>query len=104
MVREISSEIDNVRQLLSGLSVEEKEAILAEQLRSRFACRRQSLPVESKAKVIGLAESGLTLVTGSLICLNSDVAIILNTSGFDPETVFQALADFCRRERDNNSP
>ncbi|BAY50650.1 hypothetical protein SAMD00079811_82810 (plasmid) [Scytonema sp. HK-05] len=27
MVREISSEIDNVRQLLSGLSVEEKEAI-----------------------------------------------------------------------------
>lgn len=96
MVREISSEIDNVRQLLSGLSVEEREAILALELRS--------LPVESKAKVIGLSESGLTLVTGSLICLNSDVAIILNTSGFDPETVFQALADFCRRERDNNSP
>jgi hypothetical protein len=96
MVREISSEIDNVRQLLSGLSVEEKEAILAEQLRS--------LPVESRAKVIGLAESGLTLVTGSLVSLNSDVAIILNTSEFDPETVFQALADFCRRERDNNSP
>ncbi len=96
MVREISSEIDNVRQLLSGLSVEEKEAILAEQQRS--------LPVESRAKVIGLAESGLTLVTGSLVSLNSDVAIILNTSEFDPETVFQALADFCRRERDNNSP
>jgi len=96
MVREISSEIDNVRQLLSGLSVEEKEAILAEQLRS--------LPVESRAKVIGLSESGLTLVTGSLVSLNSDVAIILNTSEFDPETVFQALADFCRRERDNNSP
>ena len=96
MVREISSEIDNVRQLLSDLSVEEKEAILAEQLRS--------LPVESKAKVIGLSESGLTLVTGSLVSLNSDVAIILNTSEFDPETVFQALADFCRRERDNNSP
>jgi hypothetical protein len=95
MVREISSEIDNVRQLLSGLSVEEKEAILAEQL--------LALPVESKAKVIGLAESGLTLVTGSLICLNSDVAIILNTSEFDPETVFQALADFCRSERDKNS-
>lgn len=96
MVREISSEIDNVRQLLSGLSVEEREAILALELRA--------LPVESKAKVIGLAESGLTLVTGSLVSLNSDVAIILNTSEFDPETVFQALADFCRRERDNNSP
>ncbi|WP_017313860.1 hypothetical protein [Mastigocladopsis repens] len=95
MVREISSEIDNVRQLLSGLSVEEREAILAEQLRS--------LPVESRAKVIGLAESGLTLVTGSLVSLNSDVAIILNTSEFDPETVFQALADFCRSERDKNS-
>jgi hypothetical protein len=96
MVREISSEIDNVRQLLSGLSVEEREAILALELRS--------LPVESRAKVIGLSESGLTLVTGSLVSLNSDVAIILNTSEFDPETVFQALADFCRRERDNNSP
>ena len=96
MVREISSEIDNVRQLLSGLSVEEREAILALEL--------LALPVESRAKVIGLSESGLTLVTGSLVSLNSDVAIILNTSGFDPETVFQALADFCRRERDNNSP
>ena len=95
MVREISSEIDNVRQLLSGLSVEEKEAILAEQL--------LALPVESRAKVIGLSESGLTLVTGSLVSLNSDVAIILNTSEFDPETVFQALADFCRSERDKNS-
>jgi hypothetical protein len=96
MVREISSEIDNVRQLLSGLSVEEREAILALEL--------LALPVESRAKVIGLSESGLTLVTGSLVSLNSDVAIILNTSEFDPETVFQALADFCRRERDNNSP
>jgi hypothetical protein len=84
---------DDVRRLLDGLSVEEKESLIAEQLRE--------LSADSKSKVLGLAESGLTVVTGSFVSLNSDVTInIQNTSGFDPEAVFKALADFRRSERE----
>jgi hypothetical protein len=84
---------DDVRRLLDELSVEEKESLIAEQLRE--------LSADSKSKVLGLAESGLTVVTGSFVSLNSDVTInIQNTSGFDPEAVFKALADFRRSERE----
>ncbi|BAZ71262.1 hypothetical protein NIES4106_60590 (plasmid) [Fischerella sp. NIES-4106] len=86
---------DDVRRYLSSLPLQEKEALLAEELRS--------LPAESRAKVLGLSNSGLTLVTGSITCLNSDVAIIQNTSAFDPETVFQSLADFWQSETNKNS-
>lgn len=87
--------LDDVRRVLSVLPVPEKEVLLAEQL--------QALPAESRAKVLGLSGSGLTVVAGSLICLNSGVAIIQNTSEFDPETVFQALADFMKSEKNQHS-
>ncbi len=84
--------VDDVRQLLNGLPLSEKETLLAEQLRK--------LSPESRAKILGLSESGLTVVTGSFVSLNSDVAInISNASGFDPETIFKALADFRKSER-----
>ncbi|MHC5762962.1 hypothetical protein [Nostoc sp.] len=86
--------LDDVRRLLSGLPLQEQEALLAEQLRS--------LPAESRAKVLGLSESGLAVVTGSLVSLNSDVAIVQNTSEFDPEILFKALADFRKSERNQH--
>ena len=83
--------LNNVRQLLSGLPLQEQEALLAEQL--------QALPYESRAKVLGLSGSGLIVIAGSLTYLNSDVAIVHRTSEFDPVTIFNALADFSKSER-----
>jgi hypothetical protein len=83
--------LDDVRQLVSGLPLQEQEALLAEQL--------QALPADSRAKVLGLSKSSLTVIAGSLTYLNSDVAIIHRASEFDPATVFNALADFSKSER-----
>lgn len=82
---------DEIRRLLNGLTPQQKEVILAEQI--------ADLPAESKARILGFSDSSLTLVTGSFVPLNSEVAVnIKNTSaGFEPETVFQALADFFRK-------
>jgi hypothetical protein len=89
--------LQDVRRLIDGLSAEDKEALLAEQLKQ--------LPADARSRVLGLSESGLTVVTGSFVSLNSDVAInIQNTSGgFDPEAVFRALADYRKSERSDNN-
>lgn len=84
--------LDEVKRLLDGLSQEEKETLLTEQMKK--------LSAESKARVLGLAESGLTVITGSFVSLNSDVSInIQNASGFDPETLFKALIDFRKSQK-----
>lgn len=87
--------LDEVKRLLDGLSQEEKEALLTEQMKK--------LSSESKARVLGLAESGLTVITGSFVSLNSDVSInIQNASGFDAEAVFKALVDFRKSQKDKS--
>jgi hypothetical protein len=86
--------VDDVRRMLDSLSQEQKEILLAEQMKK--------LSAESRAGVLGLSESGLTVVTGSFVSLNSDVAInIQNASGFDPETVFKALIDYRKANRES---
>jgi hypothetical protein len=85
---------NDVKKMLDSLTQEEKEALLAEQMKK--------LSAESRARVLGLSESGLTVVTGSFVSLNSDVAInIQNASGFDAETVFKALVEFRRSEKES---
>lgn len=84
---------NDIHRLLNGLTLQEKEALLAKQMRE--------LPAESRSRVLGLADSSLTMITGLFVSLNSDVAVnIQNASRFDPETVFQALADFWKSERE----
>ncbi|MBD2666689.1 hypothetical protein [Richelia sinica] len=86
----------DVRRMLEELSPQEREALLTEQIKN--------LSPETKLRVLGLSESGLTLVTGSFICLNSEVAInIQDTSGFDPEKILEALVDYRRAQREKNS-
>ncbi|MCC5670588.1 hypothetical protein LC653_44170 [Nostoc sp. CHAB 5784] len=86
--------LDEVKRLLDGLSQEEKETLLTEQMKK--------LSAESRARVLGLSESGLTVITGSFVSLNSDVSInIQNASGFDAEAVFKALIDFRRSEKES---
>lgn len=53
--------LENIREMLDGLSQEEKEALLSEQMKK--------LSAESRARVLGLSESGLTIVTGSFVSL-----------------------------------
>lgn len=85
--------LNDVGRMLDGLSTEEKEALLAEQMKK--------LSAESKAKVLGLSESGLTIVTGSFVSLNSDIAVnIQTTSGFEPEALLKALVEFRKAERE----
>lgn len=86
--------LDDVREMLDGLSKEEKEALLSEQMKK--------LSADAKARVLGLSESGLTIVTGSFVSLNSDVAInIQNASGFEPEALLKALVEFRKAERES---
>lgn len=82
----------DVRRMLEELSQEDREALLADQMKK--------LAPEAKLRVLGLAESGLTVVTGSFVSLNSEVAInIQNTSGFDPEKILEALVDYRRAQK-----
>lgn len=86
--------LDDVREMLDGLSREEKEALLSEQMKK--------LSAEARARVLGLSESGLTIVTGSFVSLNSDIAVnIHNASGFEPEALLKALVDFRKAERES---
>lgn len=86
--------LEDIRRMLEGLSQEEKEAMLAEQMKK--------LSSDAKARVIGLSESGLTIVTGSFISLNSDIVVnIQNASGFEPEALFKALVEFRKVERES---
>jgi hypothetical protein len=86
--------LEDVRRMLDSLSQEEREAILAEQMKN--------LSAESKARVLGLSESGLTIVTGTVVSLNSDITInIQNASGFKPEALLKALVDFRKAERES---
>ncbi|MBD2778642.1 hypothetical protein [Iningainema tapete] len=85
--------VEDIRRLLDSLTPQEREAILAQQIAELLA--------NSKAKVMELGDSNLTIVTGLFVPLNTDVAVnIQNASKFDPEIVLKALTDFRKSERD----
>lgn len=85
--------LEDVRRMLEELPQDQKEALLAEQI--------NKLSAQAKAKIMGLTDSGLTIVTGSFVNLNSDVAVnIQNASGFDIEQLFKAVIEY-RREQNN---
>ncbi|OCQ92274.1 hypothetical protein BCD64_00095 [Nostoc sp. MBR 210] len=87
---------EDVKEMLDGLSQQEKEAILAEQLKK--------LPHEAKLRVLGLSESGLTVITGSFVSLNSDIAInVQNSSNLDPVQLMNALAEYRKAQREKGT-
>lgn len=74
--------------LIDGLSSEDKE-----ELASRLF---KSLSIEARSRVMGFTDTGLTVVTGSFVSLNSDIAINVqnsNGSNFDVEAIFNALLE-----------
>lgn len=85
----------DIKRMLDELSKEDLEELI----RKKF----KSLDPEAKKRVLGLSESGLTVITGSFVSLNSEVAInFQNTSGFDPEALMKALAEFHKKGKSDS--
>ena len=81
--------VEELRRMIDGLTAEEKEE-LAGQLFKK-------LSAEARSRIIGLGDSGLTLVTGSFVTLNSEVAINIqnsNSENLDVEKIFTALVEW----------
>lgn len=81
-------DVEQLDRLIDGLSPEDKE-----ELAGRIF---KSLSAESRSRVLGLTDTGLTVVTGSFVSLNSDIAINIqnsNSSTLDVEAIFKALLD-----------
>jgi hypothetical protein len=81
--------VEELDRLINGLGSEEKE-----ELASRLF---KSLSTEARSRVLGLTDTGLTVVTGSFVSLNSDIAINIqnsNSSTIDVEAIFKALLEF----------
>jgi len=80
--------VDDIQRLILELPTDERDKMLAEVFRS--------LSPESRSRVLGLADSGLTVVTGSFVSLNSDVAVNIqnSNSSFDPQALIKALLDY----------
>jgi hypothetical protein len=70
--------------LIDGLDAADKEE-LAKRLLAK-------LDPEARSRAIGLG--GLTVVTGSFVSLNSDVAVNIQNSSFDPEAFVKALLEY----------
>jgi hypothetical protein len=80
--------VDELDRVIDGLSPEDKEDLAARLLKK--------LSPEARSRVLGLSDSGLTVVTGSFISLNSDIAINIqnsNSSTLDVEALFKALLE-----------
>lgn len=80
--------LKELERLIDGLSQEEKEELAAQLF--------QKLSPEARSRVLGLSDSSLTVVTGSFVSLNSDVAVNIQNSngGFDAESLIKALIDY----------
>jgi hypothetical protein len=81
--------VEELDRVIDGLSPEDKEELAAKLLKK--------LSPESRSRVLGLSDSGLTVVTGSFVALNSDIAINIqnstNNSSLDVEAIFKALLE-----------
>lgn len=80
--------VEELDRLINGLGSEEKE-----ELANRLF---KSLSTEARSRVLGLTDTGLTVVTGSFVSLNSDIAINIqnsNSSTIDVEAIFKALLE-----------
>lgn len=87
--------IPEIKRLIDGLTQEEQEKLAAQIF--------EKLSPEARSRVLGIAETSLTVVTGSFVSLNSDVAVNIqnSNSGFDAEALIKALIDY-RKTGDRN--
>lgn len=83
--------IEELDRLIDGLSDSDREELAARIFKK--------LSPEAKAKVMGLSDAGLTVITGSFVSLNSDIAVNIqnSNSAFDPEQLVKALIEFRKK-------
>jgi len=88
--------VEELLRMVDGLSAEEKEE-LAGQLFKK-------LSNDAKARVMGVSDTGLTVVTGSFVSLNADIAINIQNSGTNGinadqvESILKALIELKKKK------
>jgi hypothetical protein len=84
--------VEEILRLIAEIPLDQREKLLSNAIKS--------LPIESRSRVIGLSDSGLTVVTGSFVNLNSEVAVNIqnSNSSFDPQVIISALLDWKRSQ------
>jgi len=83
--------VEELDRLIEGLGAAEKEDLAARVLKK--------LSPEARSRVLGLSQSGLTVVTGSFVSLNSDIAVNIQNSSFNPEDLVKALLEYRKRSQ-----
>jgi hypothetical protein len=83
--------VEELDRLIEGLGADEKEELAARVLKK--------LSPEARSRVLGLSQSGLTVITGSFVSLNSDIAVNIQNSSFNPEDLVKALLDYRKRSQ-----
>jgi hypothetical protein len=81
-------DVKQLDRLIDGLSAEDKEELAT--------LLFKKLDSQTRSRVIGLSDSGLTVVTGSFVSLNSEIAVNIqnsNSSNLDVEALFRALLE-----------
>lgn len=81
--------VKELERLIDGLSPEDKEELAARLL--------QKLSPEARSRVLGFEDSGFSVVSGSFVSLNAEVAINIqnnSNSNFDAEAVVKALLEY----------
>jgi hypothetical protein len=83
------SAVEEIERLINDIPLDQRERLLANIIKS--------LPIESRSRVLGFSD-GLTIITGSFVSLNSEVAVNVQSSNdsFDPEALIKALIDYRR--------
>lgn len=88
--------VEQILKLIDEIPLKDREQLLSSAIKN--------LPVDNRSRVLGLADTGLTVVTGSFVNLNSEVAVNIQNSNstFDPQAVINALIEW-KRDREKAS-
>ena len=82
--------VEEILKLIDEIPLKDRENLLSSAIKA--------LPIESRSRVLGISDTGLTVVTGSFVSLNSEVAVNIqnSNSSFDPQAVIKALIEWKR--------
>ena len=81
--------VEELDRLIDGLSSEDKEELATRLLKK--------MSPEARSRLLGFEDSGFSVVSGSFVSLNAEVAINIqnnSNSNFDAEAVVKALLEY----------
>jgi hypothetical protein len=81
--------VEELDRLIDGLSPEDKEELAARLLKK--------MSPEARSRLLGFEDSGFSVVSGSFVSLNAEVAINIqnnSNSNFDAEAVVKAMLEY----------